>query len=553
MSLQFMMSEQIENIVLLDTSESMFPYYSGTIEYLIEDIVKQQLQSGDSFHLLSFNDFPEYEISRTIRGEVEIRALLNRILLLQPFGQYTDLISAFSYLYEYVDKLPSNSIKRLIILTDGIHDPPPGSPYPVSSNNKDDIVKISENMRRQGWDVTLIQFPLNGHLEVKASDDSDNQLPSNDHLEVKASDDSDNQLPSNDHLEIEGSDVDESDSAKNLFPVIADTLDEEVITFNKENESINHEVTGAPEIIYPGDLGTVGTSFTVDFTIINHSSEPVLLKLDGIMFGNENLLDNKTILKLEPEENKSIKVVINIPEYWEKGRYNSAVELLFTDDFRAFPRKGFLKFNYDPKVPGIKQKFNTRLLLYILIGIVLLIALVYILVKAISSLSLSPSHPGKHSKSDNKYFESNRGLTTNNRYSEISKLKKPGQIAIEMVVKNQNRQIGHRNIHLLEKDHPRSVGGAGSEYFLIFIIATGKRIGEIVLEEGAINFIPKSKDFFPNFKGEKLRNCLNKPIRVVNRDGIETTIIFNEWISPALKLNRIMHLLDKKGLPDFKY
>ena len=82
--IQFGISEQIDNIVLLDTSESMFPYYSGTIDYLIEDIVQKQLQSGDTFHLLSFNDFPEYEISRTIRSEIEIKEVFNRILLLQP-------------------------------------------------------------------------------------------------------------------------------------------------------------------------------------------------------------------------------------------------------------------------------------------------------------------------------------------------------------------------------------------------------------------------------------------------------------------------------------
>ncbi|MCK5672444.1 MAG: VWA domain-containing protein, partial [Spirochaetales bacterium] len=165
--IQFGISEQIDNIVLLDTSESMFPYYSGTIDYLIEDIVQKQLQSGDTFHLLSFNDFPEYEISRTIRSEIEIKEIFNRILLLQPIGKYTDLISAFSFLYEYTEKLQLNSLKRIIILTDGIHDPPPESPYPVSSDNITNIVKISENMRRQGWDVSLVQFPI-----INASDGS---------------------------------------------------------------------------------------------------------------------------------------------------------------------------------------------------------------------------------------------------------------------------------------------------------------------------------------------------------------------------------------------
>ena len=514
------MSDQIENIVLLDTSESMFPYYSGTIEYLIEDIVKHQLQLGDSFHLISFNDFPEYEISRTIKGEVEIRALLNRILLLQPFGKYTDLISAFSYLYEYVDKLPSNSIKKLIILTDGIHDPPPGSPYPVSVTNKDDIAKISENMRRQGWDVTLVQFPLNGSLS------SENDLPK--------------------------SNIDESEITNNLFPVIAETLDEEVISFDNDKKSINHKATGAPEIIYPKDLGNVGKSFKVDFTVINHSSDPVLIKLNGIIFGNDNLLDSITNLKLEPGEQGVLETIINIPDSWSSGSYNSAIELVFDDSLRSFPRNGFLIFYYDPGTQGILDKFNTRLLLYIIIGIILLFALVYILVKTFSSISFPP-RAGMPVKNEGKLFESAKSPKANYRHNEIEKQRKPGQIAIEMVVKNQNRHVGHRNIHLLGKDHPRSVGGAGSEYFLIFIIATGKRIGEIVLEDNIITFIPKSIEFFPDFQGKKLVNCLGKQIRVVNKEGIETTIIFNEWISPALRLNRIMHLLDNKGLPDFRY
>ena len=517
------MSDQIENIVLLDTSESMFPYYSGAIEYLIEDIIQEQLQSGDSFHLLSFNDFPEYEISRTIRGEVEIRELLNRILLLQPFGQYTDLISAFSYLYEYVDKLPANSIKRLIILTDGIHDPPPGSPYPVSPDNKDDVIKISEKMRRQGWDVTLIQFPQDDLTS------SESNIPK--------------------------SNGDEAEIKNNLFPVIAETLDKEVISFDNENKSINHEVTGAPEIIFPKDLGTVGKSFRVDFTVINHSVDPVLLKLNGIIFGNENLLDSAKSLKLEGGEQGILETLINLPDRWPGGSYNSTIKLEFSDSYRAFPRNGVLSFYFDlnTNASDISKIFNTRLLLYIIIGIIILFALVYILIKAFSSISIDSSRKGKPERRKVKLSKSAVSSGIRNRHIEIEKIREPGQIAIEMVVKNQNRQIGHRNIHLLGKDHPRSVGGAGSEYFLIFIIETGKRIGEIVLENGVINFIPKSMDFFPDFPGNKLVNCLNKPIRVMNNGGIETTIIFKEWISPALKLNRIMHLLDSKGLPDFKY
>lgn len=523
-SLQFVTSEQIENIVLLDTSMSMSGYYSGTIEYLIENIVNQQLQTGDSLHLLSFNDFPEYEISRTIRGELEIRALLNRILLLQPFGKYTDLISAFSYLYEYVDKLPSNSIKKLIILTDGIHDPPPGSPYPVSDTNKADIVKISADMRRHGWDVTLIQFPLNNDINFENSEKGLSK--SNERNDKKSN---------------------------NLFPAIADTLDEEIISFDGKNESINHRLTGAPEIIYPGDLGSVGESFAVDFTVLNHSSEPVLIKLSGIIFGSENFLDDRISLKLEPGEQKKLEAVINLPQNWSSGSYNSTIELEFSDSLRSFPRKGILTFNYDPNTKGIIKYFNNRFILYIIIGIILIFALIYILIKVLSTFSRSSSYPGKSGKSERRLHESGQDPKHRSRHSEPEIFREQNQITIEMVVKNQNRQIGHRNIHLLDKDNSRSVGGDGSEYFLIFIIPTGKRIGEIVLEDDIINFVPKSNEFFPDLQGEKLINCLNKPIRVVNKDFIETIIIFKEWISPSLRLNRVMHLADNKGLPDFKY
>jgi VWA domain-containing protein len=517
---QILGSEQIDNIVLLDTSESMFPYYSGTIDYLIEDIVKEQLQSLDTFHLLSFNDYPEYEISRTIRGEDEITDILNRIFLLQPIGKYTDLIAAFSYLYEYTSKLQLNSIKKIIILTDGIHDPPPGSPYPVSSDNSSKIVKISENMRRQGWDVSLIQFPLDN------SGDSSNKTSSN-----------------------------TSDSENNLFPIIAKTLDEQVITLNSDNlkNTDSHELTGAPEIIYPGDLGSVAKRFKLDIEIINHSPEPVLLNLAAVNTDTFNMLETAISLKLDSGETKTFKLILNLADSYTKGQVSIPVELVFDDSYRAYPRKSILNLYYDPQLPDVKNIINSRVVLYIIIGFVLIFALVYILIHAIRNINHSAQSISKPDKTERYKSDSMQSTNTKKRFKNKSNENIPGQIAIEMVVKNQNRRIGHRNIHFLGESHPRSVGGAGSEYFLIFIIATGKRIGEIVLENDVVSFIPKAKEFFPDLSGQKLINCLSVPIRVINKDRIETIIEFNEWISPVDRLNRIMHLIDKSGMPDFNY
>jgi len=525
-SIHLIVSEQIDNIVLLDTSESMFPYYSGTIDYLIEDIVQQQLEPGDTFHLLSFNDFPEYEISRTIRNESEMQDILKRILLLQPIGKYTDLISAFSFLYEYTGKLQLNSIKRIIILTDGIHDPPPESPYPISPDNSNDIIKISQNMKKQGWNVTLVKFP-------QINIDNNKQGDSNTVDDIKSTGDK-----------------------TNFLGIIADELDGTVIIIDKKGDgnTTTNIITGAPEIEFPGDLGTVGHKFKADFKIINHSSDSVLLKLTAIKSIDNVLLHDPLSIQLDPEETKNIELILELPDNIKEGRYSNNIELLFDDSYRAYPRKGNLNYYFDPTISDIKNNIDTRFILYIILGIIVLIILAYILVAIYRNIGLSGSSSEKSVNTiDGKKTYTSGTPKIKARYADKNRKEVKGQIAIEMVVQNQNRQIGHRNIHFIEESHPLSVGGAGSEYFLIFIIATGKRIGEIVMEKGVVSFVPKDKDFFPDLAGNKLNNCLSIPIKIVNKTGIETFIIFNEWISPVERLNRIMHLLDKKGLPDFRY
>ena len=526
----WLVSEEIDNIVLLDTSVSMVPYYSGTVNYLINDIVKEQLQIGDSFHLLSFNDYPEYEISRTIKGESEIVDILNRILLLQPVGKYTDLISAFSFLYDYTAKLRLNSIKNIIILTDGIHDPPPESPFPVSDSNLDDIKRISENMKKQGWNVTLIQFPYKENNSESNTNNATNTGKEN-----------------NGQTNNSSSVTDATKNKNNLFPAIAETLDKDIIS--SENAT-NHEITGSPEIIFPTNLGSVGNSFKANFVFKNPLNEPVLLKLAGIKTGETNLISKPYTISIKARDQKNVTFIIHLPSSWEKGAYNTAVKLIFNDSYRAYPRNGYLQYNFDPNIKGSYNKINTRIILYIIIGFVLFVILIYIMINIFRNVDLS----GREKKTaDRKDFKSVKTSGSVKIVSNAGGSVNSGQIVIEMIVKNQNRHIGHRNIHVMSEKHPLSVGGAGSEYFLIFIIPTDKRIAEIFLDDGLLTFKPLIKDFFPDLPDGKVTDCLNMPIRVVNKQGVETSIMFREWISPVEKLNRIMHLVDKKGLPNFKY
>jgi hypothetical protein len=59
----------IDLVVMVDASESMFPYFDDLMNYLVQDLLTEKLHRGDTFHLLSFSSLPEVEISLGIDSE----------------------------------------------------------------------------------------------------------------------------------------------------------------------------------------------------------------------------------------------------------------------------------------------------------------------------------------------------------------------------------------------------------------------------------------------------------------------------------------------------
>jgi hypothetical protein len=66
--------------------------------------------------------------------------------------------------------------------------------------------------------------------------------------------------------------------------------------------------------------------------------------------------------------------------------------------------------------------------------------------------------------------------------------------------------------------------------------------------EGAFSFIPRKAKYFPDLDGP-VHHCLDKRIRIRGDKGQEIEVVFTEWVSPLEQLNRIMHLVDRPGLP----
>ncbi len=157
-------AEGMDVLVMVDTSESMFPYFDDLVKYLIRDILEERLRPGDSFHLLSFAGEPEIEVGVGIDDNFSVEKIIGRILLLQPLGPYTDLVSAIQYLYTYAKVLPEKNRKTILLLTDGIHDPPPGSPYYGwdSARIRADLLANAKEIQREGWSVHILQIPMPG-------------------------------------------------------------------------------------------------------------------------------------------------------------------------------------------------------------------------------------------------------------------------------------------------------------------------------------------------------------------------------------------------------
>ena len=104
------------------------PYTTSSANLVLLATLETHIERGDSFHLLSFAAEPIYEFSQEIRGEEDRQKIRNYMEVLKPMGLHTDLIMALNFLYSFTRELSINTRKTILILTDGVHDAPPGAP-----------------------------------------------------------------------------------------------------------------------------------------------------------------------------------------------------------------------------------------------------------------------------------------------------------------------------------------------------------------------------------------------------------------------------------------
>ena len=497
LSFSSLLAEPLDFIALLDVSESMLPFFEDTANYLIRDTLGQSLANGDGFHLLSFADTPEVELIREIDTERDVESALQHLLLLQPLGRYTDLISALRYVFTYTSQIRGESAKKILILTDGIHDPPPGSPYAGADIDVSGIVaEIARDIRAAGWEVSLIKFPAPESEEIGRETTKD-----------------------------DGQDGKEQE--KDVYEELSQALDEKVTVITDPESGLEHQIVRELKLAFPKDVGTIGYRFSLAIEVSNESDEKATPHLSGILWKGIDILERSVSVTVRPGRTRRLLARIVLPAATAQGPLLLDLETFFEDEYRIHPRKAEISAELRGARPEERIINKNVLKVLGIVGLSLVgLGLLALLVLAIRRLIL-------------------KAIQTSGSVPSSRRSSKPGERPIELRVEGQNPNIGFRNISTVRDGGSKTVGGSSMSGFLVYLFPFPRKTAEISRKGNSYTFTPVKDRHF--LDPAPVENCLGKEITLLTLDDRRVSIRFTRYVSALERINRIMHLTDEPG------
>ncbi len=527
-------AEPLDLVVMVDISASMAPYFADVVDYFIADIMRGLLQDGDRFHLLSFAGLTEVEMGGLrIDGE-ERQRLVNKIRLLQPIGLYTDLVRAVLFLQGYTASVPAVGSRQIVLITDGVHDPPPTSPY--AGDQAGAIARLLEgarSIRMNGWYVHILGLPLRPGAAGGAG-------------------------------------------PRSLLGPLAREFGGGLLPYTGPGkETIAPATAGLLELRWPGRLGRVGRSFNLPLAIVNNTPGGLSLTLSHVWHGSADLLGAPQNVTVNPGQTLTINAAITLPADLPAGDQVLNVRLETSGDARLYPLDGRLALTFDPGVeprtpapaagapaageravaervgPGTeggptvgdrvsaavnraasalgaaaagRGRAVVRLPLALLASaLLLLLALLLILAfgrrVGRSAAALLPR--------------------------PVARRAEKGPL-IEMQVSLQSSRIGFRNIRGIEAGRRRSVGGGWSA-FLIFLVPLPRRIAEIRYDGVRYSFAVIRPRFFPTVPA-LIPDCLGVDIPLMSEKGFPIVLRFVRYISPLERIHSLLNAVYEQGV-----
>ncbi|MDX9897966.1 MAG: VWA domain-containing protein [Spirochaetia bacterium] len=306
--------ERVDVVVLLDSSRSMSQYYNQVVDYVLSQTVKEYLRFGDAFHLLSFSDSTQVEIAQVLRTEKDLRSVVARLYLLYPLGKNTDLVTALKNVYRYVSDLPENSIKHIILISDGLHSPATGSQYADldSSGVKNEIERTAARIKEHGWTMRIVRVPFDGAFTASAgSGDAERGRES-------------------------GS---TSPGSGDYLSDVASAVGTSIQTFDPSDASASVvDSVDLPLIRFPSDLGVKDYAFSMAVDVSNRGSRSLSLELSRLLLEDgSDVLTNKVFAELAPGKSSRLTLKVLLPESLPEGKIMLSLEPRFADGIRVAP------------------------------------------------------------------------------------------------------------------------------------------------------------------------------------------------------------------------
>jgi hypothetical protein len=360
--------EKVDLVVLLDSSQSMFPYYNQVLEYVVSGALKEYMRAGDVFHLLSFSDGTQIEIAQSLKTESDVKSALARLYLLYPLGLSTDLLSTLRVVYQYVADLPEASAKRIILITDGMHAPLAGSPYASFTPDqvRGEITKTIGRVKERGWQMSVVRVPFG--RDAAAGGAGAGSGPG----EIGSG----------------------APGAGDYLGDVAEALGVAVNEFDPENgSSVLDGTVGLLRMSYPADLGSRDYSFKFPLEFNNPGGQELSLELNALLLpdGSDALAD-KVFLQLGAGKSGSMNVSLRLPPEMKEGAQRLVLEPRFSDGLRVSPARADMAITLKRSAIASFFKNSARVLIFTGLFIVAL-TLIILLVSYVRSVHKRSSGP----------------------------------------------------------------------------------------------------------------------------------------------------------------
>jgi len=527
-------AQEAKDVVLLvDTSAGMFPCYNEVNNYLTGPFLSENLNFGDTLHIISFASKPRFEIARRLLGKDDIETVSGRIWLLYPLESTGSAESSLNYAEQYVRSIPGGRAKKVFV---------------VSNNESVGTLtnSVAGRLKPNGIDVFFIRASERMGAGTPGSNNAGSRTEEPPRI---------TQSPGGNTAGAAGNNTGSTTAAGTTTTGTAAAG----TTPSGTNAAGNNAGTGATAA---GNT-TAGTGNTTTGTAGNNTAGVSNTTDNGSVTGTGSNISEQTTENIEENE-----------ETGGLGESASGAENNGAENGGAV-YSGELTQNGDesnnnglPTAPKTESSDTTAfsalpLPLPLLLGLFLLLLLLVIIIIAIRKRGSSSGKTISDGGTTARNAEFLNSFASRQTESSLqgggprrshSQYKDPGRFPtdppmLNLFVEEQNTAIGRRNIHTLKKGSTYSIGGGASD-FLIFLVPVPYKVAELYFDGNNCTFTPLKPQYFPDLGSKPVSECIGKTIRLLSDKKYEVFFHFERYRDPLIALNQLLHSIQSSAEKD---